>query len=261
MRFDREPWRKLYVAESAEHLFMALASRGLRDYLLRFASEDGTLLPKTSDPVGDLAYVLRAKPTERKLVADVLADLQKVGYLRLERGRLWITRFEDGQKARSAGAKRQAAYKARHQTPSPETSPGDVTESVTADVTADTMGDVTKEEKRRDETTTPKPPRGVVVVDLEVPCPADLSLIPAQIATLTTALVPEAAITGLTKRFIGSYQADERDKRTLVAWRKCLSQAISGWWNDPRTKAQYLNQAKASGDDTGGYGPADSWES
>lgn len=179
MRFDRESWRKLYVAESAEHAFMPLAVRGVRDYLLRFAAEDGTLLPDTKDVVPDLAFLIRAKPAELDLVALIVSELQRVGYLKLTRGRLWMPRYEDAQAARSPGAKRQAAYKARKAgggddgsggaspTPSPQASPGDVS--------GDASGDVTNEETRRDETRTTKPP--VVLVldsDSETMCPTDM---------------------------------------------------------------------------------------
>lgn len=137
MRFDRESYRKLYVAESAEHQLMALASRGLRDYLLRFAAEDGTLLPSTTDPVGDMMVVLRARPSDKKLVSAALADLQRVGYLKLERKRLWIARFEDAQAARSPGALRQKKHRDKNKAPieEPESQLGDVTDNVTDTVT------------------------------------------------------------------------------------------------------------------------------
>jgi glycine oxidase len=55
MRFDRESWRKLYVAESVQHRMLPLFTRGLRDYLLRHAEDDGTILRDSVDHAGDLA--------------------------------------------------------------------------------------------------------------------------------------------------------------------------------------------------------------
>lgn len=271
MRFDRESWRKLYVAESAEHAFLPLAVRGVRDYLLRFAAEDGTLLPSTQDPVVDLAFLIRAKPSEHELVGQVVSELQRVGYMKLTRGRLWLPKFEEAQLARSPGAKRQAAYKARKAGngggdegtggASPSMSPEALPGGVTGDVSGDASLSVTNEETRNDETTTTAAPV-VVVGDFEISCPADLTLTPAQIGTIQTGNpIPDGAISWLTRRFIANYQADLSDKRTLVVWRKCLSKAVSGGWNDGRIKSQYLAQQKAEKtDDTGGYGRAEDWQ-
>jgi hypothetical protein len=265
MRFDRESWRKLYVAESAEHALMPLVVRGLRDYLLRFAAEDGTLLPNTSDPVPDLAFLLRARPAEHEFVELAISELQRVGYLKLTRGRLWLPKFEDAQAARSPGAKRQAAYKAREEAKraaagtSPKTSAETSPQASPSDVTADTGGDVTNEETRRDETTTTAAPV-VVDPDLPVSCPADLRLLDPQIQTLKTGLmVPDRAISALTTKFIGSYQGNPNDLRPIHAWRKCLSQAIGGWWNDPRVKSQFLAAQRAAGDGNDGYGKPAEW--
>jgi len=69
-----------------------------------------------------------------------------------------------------------------------------------------------------------------------VSCPADLSLTEPQIGTLETSLIPRWAIPILTGRFIANHQANPDDKRDLIVWRKCLSQAISGWWNNSKTR-------------------------
>lgn len=141
MRFDRESYRKLYVAESAEHRLLSLFTRGLRDYLLRFAMEDGTLLPKSQKPADDLARVLGAAGAERRMVAHAVTDLINVGYLSYDDGRLWITRYTDAQEARSPGALRQQRYRDNHR---------DVTHHVTRDVTNAVTNNVTS--NRRDET-------------------------------------------------------------------------------------------------------------
>jgi hypothetical protein len=139
MRFDRESYRKLYVAESAEHRLLSLFARGLRDYLLRFATEDGTLLPTTTRPADDLARVLGAATNERKPIGLAVAELLRIGYLSHEGGRLWITRYVEAQEARSPGALRQQRYRDANR---------DVTPPVTRNVTVPVTSNVTS--NRRD---------------------------------------------------------------------------------------------------------------
>ncbi len=223
MRFDRESYRKLYIAESPEHQLLPLAVRGIRDYLLRFAGEDGTLLAETTDPVGDLMVVLRARPPEKKQVEQLMKELQRVGYLRLDRKRLWLPKFEEAQEARTPGAVRQKKLRDKRRN---ETEHDTETGDVTGDATSHTrIALPTADETRRDETTTPNP---VAVVA----CPSDLKLAAGQRSTLETALIPGWAIDAITTAFIAKCQADPDDTRTLVTWRKCLSIAISGDWNN-----------------------------
>lgn len=69
----------------------------------------------------------------------------------------------------------------------------------------------------------------------KIPCPKDLVLTTDQRGTLLgTALIPDWAIDVLTARFVANQQAGDSQDRPLSAWRKCLSQAISGWWNNPQ---------------------------
>lgn len=169
MKFERESWRKLYVLESAEHRLLTVFTRGLRDYLLRLASDDGTLLSTTKDPKKDLFRLLNAEPAERQQIVKGYEDLLRIRYLSFESGRLWITRFEDAQAARSPGAKRQAKYKAKRDAASardaheaspqtsPNASPGDAQDD--APVTSQ------RDETRRDETRTTKPPVVVTLAD------------------------------------------------------------------------------------------------
>lgn len=165
MRFDRESWRKLYVVESAQHRLLPILTRGIRDYLLRLASDDGTLLPETDDPKRDLVKLLNADPSEKKAIGAAYDQLIKIGYLSLESRRLWITKFAEAQAARSPGAKRQADYKSR-QRERVETLQGLGTGNVSGDsqasVTGDAQSDATVtsqiDETRRDETTIPQPP-------------------------------------------------------------------------------------------------------
>jgi hypothetical protein len=146
VRFDRESYRKLYISESAEHRLMSLFARGLRDYLLRFATEDGTLIPKTTKPADDLCRVLGASGAERKHVGSAIDELLSVGYLSLTDGRLWVTRYVEAQEARSPGALRQQRYRDNHR-------------DVTRDADSDVTNNVTS--SRRDLADLPKPPSGV----------------------------------------------------------------------------------------------------
>jgi hypothetical protein len=142
VRFDRESWRKLYVAESLEHRLLPVFSRGLRDYLLRFAEQDGTLF-RSRKPVDDLCKALNAEPKERKLVADAVNDLLRIGYLSQDGERLWITKFVEAQTASTPGAKRQAAYNDRKKAKAESTATTDATSDVTDRVTTDVINDVT----------------------------------------------------------------------------------------------------------------------
>jgi hypothetical protein len=156
MRFERESWRKLYVGESIQHRLLPVLCRGLRDYVLRHASDDGTLLSKTTSPGRDLAMALGSHPDEFELVARFVETWLEDGYLTHRRGRLFVTRYVEAQQARSPGAERQAKYREKKS----------VTSNVTRDATVTLPGDahVTSQldETRRDETRTderaPKPP-------------------------------------------------------------------------------------------------------
>jgi hypothetical protein len=67
----------------------------------------------------------------------------------------------------------------------------------------------------------------------KIPVPNDLSLTEGQAATLlSTPGIPQWAQDRMTVEFIASHQADPNDKRTLVVWRKCLSKAMCGTWNN-----------------------------
>lgn len=156
MKFERESWRKLYIAESAEHRLMSVVARGLRDYLLRIAGDDGTLLASSADAKQDILRLLNPTAAEKRLIGEAFDCLLRIGYLSLDNGRLWITKFVEAQAARSPGALRQERYKHRREGVSgDETVSGNVTESVTESVTGDGTADarVTShlDETRRDE--------------------------------------------------------------------------------------------------------------
>lgn len=232
MRFERESWRKLYVAESAEHRLLSVFARGLRDYLLRLAKDDGTILSSSQQPKRDLQKLLGAAKREHALIDSAFDELVAVGYLSVNGGRLWVTRFEEAQQARSLGAARQAKYK--EQKRQREAS------AVTQAVTSPGDGSVTSQidETRRDETTTTGSGDG-----REIPCPADLALTGSQAATLETSMIPAWGIQVITRQFVAKYQADPGDRRSLVVWRKCLAMAVSSNWNDPSRRPKPADPA------------------
>jgi hypothetical protein len=119
-------------------------------------------------------------------------------------------------------------------------------------------------EPQRSEELQPKPvpedppeESGVVVVG-KIPCPKDLKLTEDQRLTLVGSFIREDAIDTLTARFVANHTADPNDQRQLVHWRKCLAQAISGWWNNPRTRPK-KSEPEAPAVENGGYGAAKEW--
>jgi hypothetical protein len=141
MRFETQSWRKLYVAESMQHRLLPVLCRGLRDYLLRYAGEDGTLLAKTDDPAHDLAKALGSHPEEIEIIVRYVETWLGDGFLTHRRGRLLITRYVEAQTARSPGAERQKRHRDRQR---------DVTRNATDDDRSDAHD--TSQQKRRDET-------------------------------------------------------------------------------------------------------------
>ncbi len=62
--WSKERWRKLYLRESLEQRLWSVMARGLRDYLIRLAEDDGTLIRDDDDPEGALLKALGAHPEE-----------------------------------------------------------------------------------------------------------------------------------------------------------------------------------------------------
>lgn len=159
MNYETEPWYKLYIRESTEDKVLPVLNRALRDFLLRFAKgrEDPTILGKTTNPGEDLARALGAHQTEACQLVEFVQSMLDDGFLSHRKGRLWITNFVRAQEARTPGARRQKAYRAKH----PKSRKGDAPET-DASVTPEPESDVTvasrvtlqerREEKRREET-------------------------------------------------------------------------------------------------------------
>lgn len=189
MRFDREPWVKLYKRESPAHRLMSLEARCFRDFLLRHTDDKGLLLERSDNVPRDLCLIVAADSANAKKVVKWLKELQDVGYVEISaEGRVVLPKFEEAQQARSPGAKRQAEYEAREKAKRAAKRDDvrtDSSESVRTDAESDVRTDVTIEEMRRDEMRRdpPKPPEGDDGDDSAsrlIACPKDLAL-PEQI--------------------------------------------------------------------------------
>lgn len=76
--------------------------------------------------------------------------------------------------------------------------------------------------------TTPKPPDVAVG---KIRCPTDLELTESQRGQLM--LVPDWAVTEITRRFRAQWVDSTDGDRSLDQWRRSLSAAVSATWNDP----------------------------
>jgi hypothetical protein len=52
--WSKERWRKVYLREALEQRLWSVMARGLRDYLIRLAEDDGALIRDSADPVAAL---------------------------------------------------------------------------------------------------------------------------------------------------------------------------------------------------------------
>lgn len=79
--WSKERWRKLYVREALEQRPWPVMARGLRDYLLRLADDDGGLIRDADDPLGALLVALGAHDSEAELLRVALELLRRDGFL------------------------------------------------------------------------------------------------------------------------------------------------------------------------------------
>jgi|SRR6478735_961443 len=77
----KERWRKLYLREALEQRLWSVMARGLRDYLIRVAEDDGALIRDSDDPVDALLLALGAQPDEAELVRAAIVLLRRDGFL------------------------------------------------------------------------------------------------------------------------------------------------------------------------------------
>jgi hypothetical protein len=79
--WSRERWRKLYLREALEQRLWSVMARGLRDYLIRLAEDDGALIRDAEEPVEALLTVLGAHAGEAELVRGAIELLRRDGFL------------------------------------------------------------------------------------------------------------------------------------------------------------------------------------
>lgn len=81
--FDHESWRPLFLREPvAQRGSWDVTTRGLRDYLIRLAEDDGTLLKHCAEPLDELAANLTTRPHEHDAVRCAIETLLRDGFLR-----------------------------------------------------------------------------------------------------------------------------------------------------------------------------------
>ena len=79
--WPKERWRKLYLREALEQRLWSVIARGLRDYLIRLAEDDGALIRDADDPVEALLVALGAHADEAELVRAAIVLLCRDGFL------------------------------------------------------------------------------------------------------------------------------------------------------------------------------------
>lgn len=278
MSSDGRPWRKLQRLERASHRLWTVTARAVRDHLLRLPDDtDGVIFSSTDDPIGDLLIALNAHEEERDEIGKALEFLLDDGYLVHESGCLSIRNFDKEQadeadKKRSDSAERKRRQRERereraagsqdardHGVTCHATVTGHVTDPVTVTsrsikkrreekrlpVTRD-CDRVTCDESQSQQSTSQQSPTTLG----KIACPADLRLATEQRSTLEASMVPGWAIDAITTDFVSTAIADQGDLRQLVHWRKCLSRAISGRWNDPAKRPKRPSE-QASGEPEG----------
>ena len=78
--WPKERWRKLYLREALEQRLWSVMARGLRDYLIRVAEDDGALIRDSDEPVEALLLALGAHPDEAELVRTAIVLLRRDGF-------------------------------------------------------------------------------------------------------------------------------------------------------------------------------------
>lgn len=223
MRFDREPWVKLYRHEGSQHRLMSLEARSFRDFLLRHANDDGVLIPRTKNVAKDLCKVVAADSKDARKVRAWVKELSEVGYLTVsEDGQVLISKFVEGQTARSKNAERQAKFKAKRRKQEAERQASDGVTGNVSDNGSEGYQDnaqvtLQREEKRREGEEIPPTPQGGDNSNLQIPCPSP-TLTPELASNLAEHYgVPLDAVRAAAKRFSDYYVvgrgADRRHSR------------------------------------------------
>ena len=79
--WSKERWRKLYLREALDQRLWSVMARGLRDYLIRLAEDDGALIRDADDPLEALLLALGAHADEADLVRGAIVLLRRDGFL------------------------------------------------------------------------------------------------------------------------------------------------------------------------------------
>lgn len=281
MKFEREPWRKLYVSESLEHRALPLFTRGLRDYLLRFAGPDGTLIRSTTDPASDLYRTLTCHKNEAKSLRVALQALMDIGFLEHSAGCLRIAKFEIAQSSRTSNAERQKRYRSRKSTESFGNERRDAaTDTVTRNVTRYVTGDVTpvvtryaksnssvtlrvtspelEEEKRDDDDEDPTrhearaggPPAASAAAAAAAPVDKRFAMHPGWSldertrASLEVEMIPDWAVARLAQQAITHFSAGD-ERCTDAVWRQRVAKWVRRDWHDSNRRPRQDGLAKA----------------
>jgi hypothetical protein len=231
MRYDRESWRKLYRSEPLEQKAWSFLTRCLRDHLIRYPDDDdGTLLPKTSDPVADLGRVLGLSADESTDVSAAVSGLLADGYLCHDKrsGRLYIKNFRDAQQSRSRDAQRKAEKRAKEKEEKARLKLEEEAGHV-PDGSADESGTFPTEEKRREEKRREAAEEAAPAAEVrdKIPCPPDLRLTEAQQVNAKMGLgLDDETIGEITVKYVGLYLGRPGEIRTIEAWRSGLNSAV-----------------------------------
>jgi hypothetical protein len=155
----KERWRKLYLREALEQRLWSVMARGLRDYLIRVAEDDGALIRDSDEPVEALLLALGAHAEEAELVRSAIVLLCRDGFLvagarsifvgNLEAAQVWEPRVAMAEaealaKAAPVGSSRERVRQFRERqrqaarVPAVSVATGNVTAGVTRPVSSGT---------------------------------------------------------------------------------------------------------------------------
>ena len=95
--WSKERWRKLYLREALEQRVWSVMARGLRDYLIRVAEDDGALIRDAADPVAALVAALGAHAEEAPLVRAAVELLLGDGFLTGSARSIFVDRLPEAQ--------------------------------------------------------------------------------------------------------------------------------------------------------------------
>jgi hypothetical protein len=95
--WSKERWRKLYLREALEQRVWSVMTRGLRDYVIRVAEDDGALIRDAADPVAALVAALGAHAEEAGLVRGAIELLLADGFLTGSARSIFVDRLPEAQ--------------------------------------------------------------------------------------------------------------------------------------------------------------------